>query len=182
MPRRKGISNYLREKTVAAHQSGKGYEAILKQPGIHHFTEKKIIQAWNKFRQLPIFSGVDVKASSAQGQTVQSSEKHSYRATSQTLQASVLTLNVKVLDSTIRRRLNKYAPGESLLSLKRTWQHSLGLQSCIWTKPQDFWNNVLWTDQTKVEMFGHNAQADEYQSILESNVRPLVNAPTWTWL
>ena len=25
-------------------------------------------------------------------------------------------------------------------------------------KPQDFWNNVLWTDQTKVEMFGHNAQ------------------------
>ena len=25
-------------------------------------------------------------------------------------------------------------------------------------KAQDFWNNVLWTDQTKVEMFGHNAQ------------------------
>ena len=25
-------------------------------------------------------------------------------------------------------------------------------------KPQDFWNNVLWTDQTNVEMFGHNAQ------------------------
>ena len=25
-------------------------------------------------------------------------------------------------------------------------------------KPQDFWNNVLWTDQTKVELFGHNAQ------------------------
>ena len=25
-------------------------------------------------------------------------------------------------------------------------------------KPQDFWNNVLWTDQTKVEMFGLDAQ------------------------
>ena len=25
-------------------------------------------------------------------------------------------------------------------------------------KAQDFWNNVLWTDQTKVEMFAHNAQ------------------------
>ena len=24
-------------------------------------------------------------------------------------------------------------------------------------KPKDFWKNVLWTDQTKVEMFGHNA-------------------------
>ena len=25
-------------------------------------------------------------------------------------------------------------------------------------KPQDFWNNVLWTDETKVEISGHNAQ------------------------
>ena len=25
-------------------------------------------------------------------------------------------------------------------------------------KPQDFWNNVLWTDETEVEMFGYNAQ------------------------
>ena len=24
-------------------------------------------------------------------------------------------------------------PGESLFSLKRTWQHGLGLQTCIWT-------------------------------------------------
>lgn len=25
-------------------------------------------------------------------------------------------------------------------------------------KPQDFWNILLWKDETKVEMFGHNAQ------------------------
>lgn len=23
-------------------------------------------------------------------------------------------------------------------------------------KPQDFWKNVLWTDKTQEEMFGHN--------------------------
>ena len=54
------------------------------------------------------------------------------RATSQTLRASVSMLNVKVHDSTIRKRLNKYglfgrAGWESLFSLKRTWQHRLGL-------------------------------------------------------
>ena len=56
----------------------------------------------------------------------------SYRP--QTLQASVGMLNIKVHDSTIRNRLNrlKYGLfgrviGESLFSLKRTWQHSLGL-------------------------------------------------------
>jgi len=58
------------------------------------------------------------------------------RAPSQTLQASVSMLKVKVHDSTVRKRLNKdglfgRVAGESLFSLKRTWQHSLGLQSCI---------------------------------------------------
>jgi len=58
------------------------------------------------------------------------------RATSQTLQASVSMLNVKVHDSKVRKRLNKYGlsgrdAGESLFSLKKTLQPNLGLQSCI---------------------------------------------------
>jgi len=53
-------------------------------------------------------------------------------------------LHVKVYDSMIRKRLNKYGlfgkvAGESLFSL------------------QNVLNNVLWTGETKVEMFGHNA-------------------------
>lgn len=39
--------------------------------------------------------------------------------------------------------------------LKGTWQHSL--QSYFQAK-QVFWKNVLWTYETIVEMFGHNAQ------------------------
>jgi len=51
-------------------------------------------------------------------------------------------------------------------------------------KPQDFWHNVLWTDETKVEMFGdvHNAQYHAwwkpntaYQQKLHTN--PLA----WRW-
>jgi len=70
------------------------------------------------------------------------------RATSQTLQASVSMLNVKVHNSTIRKRLNKYGlfgrvAGELVLfSLKRTGS------SKVTSDPR----------QTKVEMFGHNAQ------------------------
>jgi len=70
----------------------------------------------------------------------------------QTLHASVSMLNVKVCDSTIRERQNKYGlfgwfiRRKPLLSKK---EHDSKAQS------QDFWNNVLWT---KEEMFGHNAQ------------------------
>jgi len=46
MPRRKDISNDLREATVAARQSGKGYEVISKLSGVHHSTERK----WKTFR------------------------------------------------------------------------------------------------------------------------------------
>ena len=48
------------------------------------------------------------------------------------VEASVSMLKVKVHDGTVRKRLNKdglfgRAAGGSLFSLKRTWQHSLGL-------------------------------------------------------
>lgn len=73
------------------------------------------------------------------------------RAIVQTLQVSVSKLNGEK-DGTSVGCL------ESVLSLKRTWQNSLGFQSCIWTKPEDFCSNVLGVDQTKVEISGCNAQ------------------------
>lgn len=41
-------------------------------------------------------------------------------------------------------------PGESLYSLKRTWQHRLIFQSLL--------DQCPWTYKTTVEMFGHNTQ------------------------
>lgn len=38
VPRRKGISNDLKEVTVATHQCGQGYKAISKQYRVHHGT------------------------------------------------------------------------------------------------------------------------------------------------
>jgi len=67
------------------------------------------------------------------------------RATSQTLQASVSMLNVKVHD---RRK--------PLLS-KKNMAAQLRFAKLHLNTAQDFWNN-LWSDQTKVEMFGPNAQ------------------------
>ena len=50
MPRRKGISNDLRETGVAAHQSGEGYKTICKHFGVHHSTMRKIIHKWKTFK------------------------------------------------------------------------------------------------------------------------------------
>ena len=66
MPRTENISNDLREATVAAHQSGKGYKAISKLFGVLQF---ELSFATGKHsRQLTLFPGLDVPASSPQGQ------------------------------------------------------------------------------------------------------------------
>ena len=51
-------------------------------------------------------------------------------------------------------------PGESFFSLKRKWLRFAKLHL---DKPQDFWNNALWTDETKVEISGHKAQRHIWQ-------------------
>jgi hypothetical protein len=28
--------------------------------------------------------------------------------------------------------------------------------NCTWDKDRTFWRNVLWSDETKIELFGHN--------------------------
>ena len=94
--------------------------------------ERKIIHKWETFKD-------DCRSWTSQQVhpkvrlcNAQRKCKKTPRATSQTLQASVIMLNVKVHDSTVRKRLNKYGlfgrvAGENLFALKRTWQHSLGL-------------------------------------------------------
>ena len=69
--------------------------------------------------------------------------------------------NVSVHDSTIRKRLNKngvhgrIARRKPLLSKKNIAAHLKFAKEHI-DDPQDFWNNVLWTDESKVELFGLN--------------------------
>lgn len=72
--------------------------------------------------------------------------------------------NVKLNDSTIRERLNKFGLFgrdvriKPLLS-KMCMAAQLGFAKLHLKKKttsQDLWNDVLWTDKTKVEISGHN--------------------------
>ena len=123
VPRRKDISNYLREAIVAAHQSGKGIrpfpnylESIIQQRE-RLFTLKTFETDANLSRSEHVSMFTSKSDCTMLRETIKNPE-----ATSQTLQASVSMLNVH--DSTVRKRLNKYGlfgkvAGESLFSLKQ---------------------------------------------------------------
>lgn len=72
-------------------------------------------------------------------------------------------LNVKIRDSTIGKGLKKdglfvRVSRRRPLLFNKNVAAQLKFAKSSMNKPQDFWNTELWTDATKVEMFGYNEQ------------------------
>ncbi len=81
------------------------------------------------------------------------------RTTSKELQASLASIKVSVHDSTIRKRLGKNSihervPRQKPLLTKKNTKARLTFAKKYLDYPQDFWANILWTDETKVKLFG----------------------------
>ncbi|KAK3545559.1 hypothetical protein QTP70_008111 [Hemibagrus guttatus] len=81
--------------------------------------------------------------------------------TSKELQASLASVKVSVHDSTIRKRLGKNGlhgrvPRRKLLLSKKNIKARLSFARKHLDDPQDFWENTLWTDETKIEHFGRS--------------------------
>ncbi|RXM34592.1 Pleiotrophin [Acipenser ruthenus] len=163
MPRTKEIPEDLRKKVVDAYQSGKGYKAISKALGLHRTTVRAILSKWRKFGtvvNLPR-SGRPAKISPRARRKIVQEVTKNPRTTSRDLQASLASAKVSVHDSTIRKTLGKngihgrVARRKPLLT-KKNMNARLKFAKKHLDDPQEFWNNVLWTDESKVELFGRH--------------------------
>ncbi len=161
MPRSKEIEEQMRNKIVGMYQSGKGYKAISKALGLQWTTVRAIIHKWRKLGtavNLPR-SGRPTKITPrAQRRLIQEVIKEP-RTTSKELQASLASITVSVHDSTIRKRLGKNGihgkvPRQKPLLTKKNTKARLTFAKKYLDYPKDFWANILWTDETKAELFG----------------------------
>ncbi|KAL0164294.1 hypothetical protein M9458_003174, partial [Cirrhinus mrigala] len=161
MPRSKEIQEQMRTKVIEIYQSGKGYKAISKALGLQRTTVRAIIHKWQKHGtvvNLPR-SGRPTKITPrAQRQLIREATKDP-RTTSKELQASLASIKVSVHDSTIRKRLGKNGlhgrfPRRKPLLSKKNIKARLNFAKKHLNDCQDFWENTLWTDKTKVELFG----------------------------
>ncbi len=94
--------------------------------------------------------------------------------TSKQIQADLQTQGSTVSARTIRRHLNeKRDPGGH-----HCWHKGIKKQDWNLTKPQSVWENVLWTDETKVELFGKGHHGTFYikrnEAFKEKNTVPTV--------
>ena len=79
------------------------------------------------------------------------------------LQKSLEYANISADESTIRKTLNKKdvharTPRKLPLLSKKNIAASLKFAKEHLDVPQRYWQNILWTDETKVELFGRNTQ------------------------
>ncbi|KAK3527855.1 hypothetical protein QTP86_009412 [Hemibagrus guttatus] len=103
--------------------------------------------------------------------------------TSKELQASLASVKVSVHDSTIRKRLGKNGlhgrvPTEKTLLSKKNIKARLSFARKHLDDPQDFWENTLWTDKTKIELFGrsvsHYVWSKSNTTFQKKNIIPTV--------
>ncbi len=151
----------MRKKVIEIYQSGKGYKAISKALGLQRTTVRAIIHKWRNHGtvvNLPR-SGRPTKITPrAQRRLIQEVTKDP-TTTCKELQASLASVKVSVHDSTIRKRLGKNGlhgrvPRPKPLLSKKNIKAHLSFARKHLDDPQDFWENTLWTDETKVELFG----------------------------
>lgn len=185
MVKTKELSEDIRSAIISKHKTSKGYKAISKDLGIPVSTVRNVIKKFAKHgtvKNLPGRGGKRKIDKRSLRRLVRMVEK-TPRQTSKELKANLEQSGVMVSTSTIRRTLNHAElygrrPRKKPLLKKRHKKERLIFAKEYLDKPQSFWDNVLWTDETKIELFGNAKQQFVYrrrnEAYKEKNTLPTV--------
>ncbi|CAJ0941715.1 unnamed protein product, partial [Ranitomeya imitator] len=159
----KELSKDTRNKMVALHQAGKTESAIANQLGVKKSTVGAIIRKWKTYKttdNLPrsgapckipprgvrmITRTVSKNPRTTRGDLVNELQRAGTNVTRPTISN---TLRHHGLRSCSARRVPLLKPVHVRARLKFAREHL--------DDPEEFWENVLWSDETKLELFGRN--------------------------
>ncbi|CAJ0952836.1 unnamed protein product [Ranitomeya imitator] len=163
MVKTKELSKDTRNKIVALRQAGKTESAIANQLGVKKSTVGAIIRKWKTYkttdnlprsgapRKIPprgvrmITRTVSKNPRTTRGDLVNELQRAGTNVTRPTISN---TLRHHGLRSCSARRVPLLKPVHVRARLKFAREHL--------DDPEEFWENVLWSDETKLELFGRN--------------------------
>ncbi|KAK3507898.1 hypothetical protein QTP70_002528 [Hemibagrus guttatus] len=164
MAKTKELSKDTRNKIVDLHQAGKTESAIGKQLGVKKSTVGAIIRKWKTYKttdNLPR-SGAPRKISPRGGKMITRMVSKNPRTTWGDLVNDLQRAGTKVTKATISntlchqglkscsaRRVPLLKPVHVRARLKFAREHL--------DDPEEDWENVIWSDETKIELFGKNS-------------------------
>ena len=106
-------------------------------------------------------SGRPTRISATTARKIVRDAKKNPQITSSEIQDSLKTSSVAVSRCTIRRHLKKNGPYGRVARRKPLLRKCHKVSRLQYAKqhrdkPHNFWNKVIWSDETKIELFGHN--------------------------
>ena len=162
MAKKKELSEDLRQRLVCAHSKGKGYKAISKQYDVPVSTVQSIINKYKKFNTVKNLSGRGrkCKVSPKLARKICREVSNNPRTTTKALIQSLYQAGTSVSRSTIERFLHRGGlhgrrPRKTPLLKKKHLEARLAFARGHLKQDPSFWSNILWSDETKLELFGH---------------------------
>jgi transposase len=163
MGKSKEIPKAIKDKIVALHGKGYGYKSISKSLEVPIPSIKSIVRKFQRFgvtESLPR-SGRPRKLTTRAAKRIVRRVCDNPRLTAKELQTELEEDGVTVSKQTISRTLHQSGlkgcrPRKTPLLKARHVKARLDFAKGHLDKEKSFWEHVLWSDETKIELFGHN--------------------------
>lgn len=159
----KQLSNDLKTKITEHYDLGEGYKKLSQRFQLSVSDVRNIVRKWKATGTVLVKarSGRPRKISERQRRRMVRMVKNNPQTTSKDLQDHLASDGVDVHRSTIQRTLHKEKLYGRVMRKKpflstRHKRSRLRYAEAHLDKPASFWNKVLWSDETKIELFGHN--------------------------
>ncbi len=164
MAKTKELSKDVRDKIVDLHKAGMGYKTIAKQLGKKVTTVDAIIRKWKKHKitvNLPR-SGAPCKISprgvSMIMRTVRNQSRTTQKDLVNELKAAGTIVTKKTIGNTLLCEGLKSCSARKVPLLKKAHvQAHLKFANEHLNDSEENWVKVLWSDETKIELFGINS-------------------------
>lgn len=163
MPKAKELSEMTRKSIIQMHNDGSGYRKISSLLNIPISTVGDTVRRWKSFHlatSLPR-SGRPPKISDRMARNIVRKAKNNPRLTRSELQKDLQASGTNVCKNTVRSVLRKRgffsrSPRKTPLLKTTHVKNRLKFAKDHLNKPSSFWERILWSDETKIELFGRN--------------------------
>ncbi|KAK3523030.1 hypothetical protein QTP86_011327 [Hemibagrus guttatus] len=163
MAKTKELTEDLHLRIVAAHKSGKGYKTISKCFEVPVATVQSIIKKYKTFRTVKNLRGRGrkPKLTPVLARRIVRELKKNPRITAKAILMNLGSAGGNISRQTVQRTLHtagfhgRTTRRTPLLQIRYT-KARLAFANAHLDKEEDFWSSVLWSDETKIELFGHN--------------------------
>lgn len=162
MPKLKEISLDLRKRIVNAHKAGEGYTSISKRFQVSRTGVRGIIQKFKETNTVQNKTGRGRKRiiSKTLERKLARDVSKDPRTTAKALVNDLTKSGIEVSEKTVTRALHRNGlrgcrPRKTPLLQKRHLQARLKYARENLEKDLAYWKRVIWSDETKLELFGH---------------------------